>query len=71
MLLSLTSCGSGGGALSKPFDTGAESAETDEKIIGENSSLRLEWDDTTKGAVLYDLKSGLSLGTSPAADGEE
>ena len=71
MLFSLASCGSGEEASVKPFDTKAESADVDERVIGENSSLRLEWDDDTKGVVLYDLKSGLSYGTSPASEGEE
>ena len=71
MLFSLASCGSGGEASVKPFDTKAESADADERVIGENSSLRLEWDDDTKDAVLYDLKSGLSYGTSPAKEEEQ
>ena len=47
MLFSLASCGSGEEASVKPFDTKAESADFDERVICENSSLRLEWVDDT------------------------
>lgn len=71
VLISLTACGNGKETLTKPFDASAESSVYDEKLIGENDSLRLEWDDTSKGVALYDLKSNLRWGTTPVSDGAE
>ena len=69
ILFSLTACG-GTEITSKHFDLKAVGGTLEEELIAENSSLRLEWDDVTKGVFLTDLESGLKWGTTPIGEGE-
>ena len=69
LLFLLSACGSAEIA-SKIFDTDSVSSTFDGEIIAENSSLQLKWDDTTKGVVLIDRKTGMEYGTTPVGDGK-
>ncbi|MBR7133749.1 MAG: hypothetical protein IKD04_09495 [Clostridia bacterium] len=69
ILLTFSSCSAETVSLSKAFDTKAKSATFGNATAIENSSLRLEWDETTNGVILTDLKTGIKWSTSPEDEG--
>ena len=68
-IFTLSACGAEKSGV-KAFDKNAENGILQEPLIAENENYRLEFDETTCGVVLTDLKSGEKWGTSPSDSGE-
>lgn len=69
LLVGMAGCAQGQKKTSKSFDTSASNAGFSGDVVAENSHLKIEWDETTKGVFVTDKKSGTKWGTSPIDEG--